>query len=275
MQGVARRRIRGSGDTVLSRLLTRKEQAVLVAFAASVCIGAAALYVHGLRAAAAPEPQAVSVPPPATVALLETPPQPARSELAPASAAEAQTLPTPIVVAVEGAVHVPGVYRLLPEARVQDLLDMANGPTDAADLSDLNRAALLVDGTTLNVPYQPVARMDGGAMVLRRSPAAAELNIPAYTISGSHLAAAAPQGAPPPAQTVSGGAAAVSGGPVDLNHAAIESLQALPGIGPALAARIAAHRARSPFRSVDDLLQVPGIGEKRLEAVRPLVTVQP
>lgn len=262
---------------MLSRLLTRKEQAVLVALAASVCIGAAALYVHGLRAAAAPEPQAVSIPPPATVALREAPPQPARSE--PASQAPPAPgqppPPAPVVVAVEGAVHVPGVYRMLPEARVQDLLDMANGPTDAADLSDLNRAAVLVDGTTLNVPYKPVARMDGGAMVLRRSPTATELNIPAYTISGSHLAAAAPQVAPPPAQTVSGGAATVSEGPVDLNRAAIESLQTLPGIGPALAARIAAHRARTPFRSVDDLLQVSGIGEKKLEAVRPLVTVQP
>ena len=61
---------------------------------------------------------------------------------------------------------------------------------------------------------------------------------------------------------------------IDINTASPAELEALPGIGPALAARIAAHRAaRGPFRSVEELREVPGIGEKTLAALRPLVTL--
>ncbi|MCX5756965.1 MAG: ComEA family DNA-binding protein, partial [Candidatus Hydrogenedentes bacterium] len=63
-------------------------------------------------------------------------------------------------------------------------------------------------------------------------------------------------------------------GPLDLNSATAEELDALPGIGPKLAAEIIAYRTRSPFASVDDLTNVPGIGKRKLEALRNLVTVQ-
>lgn len=65
-------------------------------------------------------------------------------------------------------------------------------------------------------------------------------------------------------------------GPVELNRATVEELMELPGIGPVLAERIVAFREQhGPFTSVEDLLQVPGIGEATLEALRPLVTVEP
>ena len=61
---------------------------------------------------------------------------------------------------------------------------------------------------------------------------------------------------------------------ININTASLAELEALPGIGPALAARIAAHRAaRGPFRSVEELREVQGIGEKTLAALRPLVTL--
>jgi competence protein ComEA len=61
---------------------------------------------------------------------------------------------------------------------------------------------------------------------------------------------------------------------LDLNAASPAELEALPGVGPALAARIAAHRAaRGPFRSVDDLREVPGVGAKVVAALRPFVVV--
>ena len=61
--------------------------------------------------------------------------------------------------------------------------------------------------------------------------------------------------------------------PLDLNKAALEELCTIPGLGPALAGRIVQHRAHTPFRSVEDLKDVPGIGEKRLEMARPYVTL--
>ncbi|MDT8435438.1 MAG: helix-hairpin-helix domain-containing protein [Gemmatimonadota bacterium] len=63
-------------------------------------------------------------------------------------------------------------------------------------------------------------------------------------------------------------------GPVDLNRASADDLAGLPGVGPAIARRIVAHRARRPFRSVDELLDVAGIGPVTLEKLRTRVQVR-
>ena len=71
-----------------------------------------------------------------------------------------------------------------------------------------------------------------------------------------------------------GGASGAAAGPVDLNEADEAALDALPGIGPATAAAIVQHRQQiGRFTSVDQLLDVRGIGEAKLEQLRPLVTV--
>lgn len=63
--------------------------------------------------------------------------------------------------------------------------------------------------------------------------------------------------------------------PLDLNRAGLPELDALPGIGPVLAGRIVEHRARyGPFRSVDELLAVRGIGTRLLERLRPRVVIR-
>jgi competence protein ComEA len=146
-----------------------------------------------------------------------------------------------IVVHVSGAVARPGLVRLPVTARVADALEAVGGTGPDADLDRLNLAARIADGERLHVPRR-------GEVVheeLRAGPA-----------GGGSVAA----GARAP--------------PVDLNTATAEQLDALPGIGPATAQAIVDHRARhGPFRSVAALLEVRGIGEAKLAALRPKVRV--
>jgi competence protein ComEA len=80
-------------------------------------------------------------------------------------------------------------------------------------------------------------------------------------------------GVPGAAGTGSAAAPGVGGGPVDLNRATVEQLDALPGVGPVLAARIVAWReAHGGFRSVEDLQQVPGIGARKFADLKSLVS---
>jgi competence protein ComEA len=155
------------------------------------------------------------------------------------------TVALPIVVHVAGHVLAPGVYTLPPGARVVDAVTMAGGPTSTAQADAINLAQLLRDGDRI---YVPGADDSSG--------------VPPGVTSSQSGAAAGPAGTDAPL------------GPVDLNSATVEQLDALPGVGPATAAAIVAHRqANGPFASVDDLDQVHGIGPTKLEAMRSLVTV--
>jgi competence protein ComEA len=141
-----------------------------------------------------------------------------------------------VVVHVAGAVRRPGVYRLPARSRVVDAVRRAGGARRRADLSALNLAAKLEDGRQVVVPL--------------RAPAGA---VPAV-----------------------GGAAtgAVAAAPLDLNTATPEQLDQLDGIGPGMAGRILDYRKEhGGFGSVEELGEVPGIGEKRLAALREKVRV--
>ncbi len=145
--------------------------------------------------------------------------------------------PADVVVHVAGAVAEPGVYELPSGARVHQAIEAAGGVLPRADPAVLNLAALLADGERIYVPRP------GESVPLPTS----------GTASGS-------VGDPP--------------GPIDVNHATIEQLDELPGIGPATAAAIVDHREENgPFAGVDDLEAVRGIGPAKLEAIRDLVTV--
>lgn len=159
-------------------------------------------------------------------------PPPAAAATAPAGAPG--TTPAPAdpagLVHVAGAVRRPGVYPIGPGTRVAEVIRRAGGPTRRADLSALNLAARLEDGQQVMVPPK-----------------------------------APPVGAPGPAAA----SAATTSSPLRLSTATAAQLEALDGIGPALARRIVEWRdAHGGFRSVDGLLEVPGIGPARLAAIR-------
>ena len=146
-----------------------------------------------------------------------------------------------MVVHVAGAVRRPGVYRMPAGARVDSAVRRAGGLTARADVTVVNLAAKLEDGRQVVVPERVVA----GAAV-----------------PGSDAGnAAATTGAAPAT-------------PIDLNTATMEQLDTLDGVGPGIAQRILAYRLEhGGFRSVDELGEVPGIGDKRLQALRPRVRV--
>lgn len=183
--------------------------------------------------------------------MLRTPSAPIEQSLPRASAgsttvavaSEAQpantSLSTPVTLVVQaaGAVARPGVYRLQEGARVIDLVNAAGGPTSEADTQLVALAATLTDGVRVYVPK------------VGETP-------------------------PPPVGGSAGGDLGSPGAPVDLNAATPEQLDSLPGVGPATAAAIVAHRQEiGRYTSVEELLDVRGIGPAKLDALRTLVTV--
>jgi competence protein ComEA len=164
-------------------------------------------------------------------------PKPVTIARAEPGAAQVSASPSPtvvLIVDVAGAVHQPGVYEFAEGDRVIDAIERAGGPLAKADLSLLNLAAPLTDGTQILVPKAGAAGT---------SPAPAEVP----------------------------GAA---GGLININSASATELETLSGIGEVLAATIVEYRTQNgPFASVEDLMDVSGIGPATLDEIRDQVTV--
>lgn len=148
-----------------------------------------------------------------------------------------------VYVDVDGAVARPGVYRLKEGARVSQAIDAAGGLTAEADVTGLNRASKITDGQKIYVPTvgeQQAATAAGEA--------------------GSGAAAAS--------------GAVASSGLVNINTASAAELQTLSGIGPSMAQSIIDERTQNgAFASVDDLMRVSGIGEKKLAKIKDCICV--
>jgi competence protein ComEA len=137
-----------------------------------------------------------------------------------------------LYVHVAGAVRRPGVYRLPAGSRVAAAVKRAGGPSRRGDPGAVNLAAPLEDGQQLVVPARGRAQPVGG-----------------------------------------GGAEGGPAAPISLSSATVEQLDTLDGIGPKLAGRIVEYRdEHGGFRSIDQLRDVEGIGEKRFEALREAVS---
>jgi len=184
-------------------------------------------------------------------------PAPSRAPAPAARVEQARTAGATVHVA--GAVREPGVYRLRPGERIDDAIRRAGGATSRADLSAVNLAAKVADGRQVLVPERaPRAPAPAGAGAAGAAGAAP----PAGAAAAGPSAAAAGPSAAAPAQ------------PINLNTATLEQLDTLAGVGPATAQKILAFReARGGFGSVDELAQVPGIGDKRLASLKEQVTV--
>jgi competence protein ComEA len=164
----------------------------------------------------------------------------ATSAKAPAAPAAARTPARLLVVDVAGEVRRPGVYRVAPGSRADAAVQLAGGVTARAERAAVNLAMPLHDGQQVVVPRHG-----------------------AVSVSSA-------RGGPGAAPAASTGAAPAQ--PVSLSTATPDQLDTLDGIGPTLAARIVQYRdAHGGFKSVDELRQVSGIGDKRFETLRKAV----
>ena len=142
----------------------------------------------------------------------------------------------PLIVDVTGEVRQPGVYEFVQGDRVVDAVERAGGAKPNADLTTLNLAALLTDGTQIVVPKQGAGGVSGVTGAVDTSSSA--------------------------------------GGLININTATATEFETLSGIGEVLAAAIIDYRTENgPFTAVDELEDVSGIGPATLEEIRDQVTV--
>lgn len=147
-----------------------------------------------------------------------------------------------VYVDVDGAVVTPGVYRLREGARVAQAIDAAGGLTPEADVAGLNRASKVVDGQKIYVPH--VGEQQTVDVVAGSGPGEASAG------------------------------ASVASDLVNINTANASELQTLSGIGPSMAQSIIDERTQNgPFTSIDDLMRVSGIGEKKFAKIKDCICV--
>lgn len=145
-----------------------------------------------------------------------------------------QVKPQNVVVYVSGAVQNPGVVSLAYGSRVIDAVNLLGGPTKTANLQGVNMAAPLTDGQQIHVPSKEESEGSG----------------------------------------VATGAGRVTGGKININTADTVALDTLPGVGPSTAQKIIDYRKNSgPFSSLEDLKNVPGIGESKYQHLKDKITL--
>ncbi|MCA9978213.1 MAG: helix-hairpin-helix domain-containing protein, partial [Anaerolineales bacterium] len=165
----------------------------------------------------------------------------------PTALPEPTVTPGPIQVYVNGQVIAPNVYELPPDSRVGDAIEAAGGWADEANTAVVNLAQPLADGMQIYVPSE-------AEVVEILPPVVSEPD--SFTRSGDSIDVTN------------------TGGLVNINTAGLEELDALPGIGPSTAQKILDFREEyGRFNTIEELMNVSGIGEAKFGSVKELITV--
>lgn len=147
------------------------------------------------------------------------------------------------IIHIAGAVKQPGVYRISSGERIIDVVKMAGGALERAHLDMVNLAAPIHDGQKIIIPFMPEERDDELLRIAEQG-----LTIPESDYSANS-------------------------GLININSATARELELLPGIGPALAERILEFRKNNGmFRKIEDIKGVSGIGQKRFDAIKEMIT---
>jgi competence protein ComEA len=172
-----------------------------------------------------------------TLIFLRRPQQPELTISSPPPTATPLPSPTPcpLRVYVSGAVAHPDVYELPAESIVKDAIEAAGGAISEADLDRINLALSVADGQHIYVPK---------------------------------LGEESPPVSPPTEPSRASGV--TTGGKININTASQSELDTLPGIGPSKAQAIIEKR---PYNSIEEIKQVPGIGEATFQKIKDLITI--
>ena len=149
----------------------------------------------------------------------------------------------PLQVLIKGQVTFPGTYLVDRETRLVDLIELAGGLTELADINRINDVFVVRDGDYFYIPKTGEVIPE----TARNAPGNNPIDNPAYFDY-----------------------------PLNINTASQEAFETLPGIGPAKAAEIIAYREQhGNFSTIDDLLNVPGIGPATLDSIRDCLIIEP
>lgn len=142
-----------------------------------------------------------------------------------------------IFVDIGGAVEKPGVYQVSKDTRLFEVIDMAGGLSEDADTDHVNRASFVEDGQKIIIPVKGSGDTEGIESAGAAEPTAAD------------------------------------NGLVNINAASADELKTLNGIGDVMAERIIQYRTVKPFKNIEDIMSVDGIGSKIYEKIKDHITV--
>lgn len=171
-----------------------------------------------------------------------------------------------IQVYVVGEVNKPGVVTIEKGQIIDDAIKAAGGPTDKADLENINLAYILNENVMLKV--LPKKEKTSDAVEIGKEPNAS-VPAPNERMSGIEI------------RSDSGGAVfseneqkSESKGKININKATEAELETLPGVGPSTASKIVAFRKQNGnFKKIEDIMNVPGIGESKFSSMKDLISV--
>lgn len=160
-----------------------------------------------------------------------------------------------IVIHIAGEVKNPGIVRIKDGARIADIIEQAGGLTDKADITNINLAYIMEDGQKITIPsknedtQKEYISNESGQGVVDDAPQTSK-NINVQTSQNASAK-------------------------ININKATSEELQVLSGIGESTASKIIEYRKQNgDFKQIEDLKNVPGIGEAKFEAIKNMIKVK-